>query len=153
MGSAGPDPFEEFVERHGLRIATDDVVAYPRDVLASPNELDRHVLVTLMNPSGNAPPVHSLLVVAASDSRTASARDVMWWLAADSWAYEQAGGDLQRWAATYGYPDDDPATLRLMRLHARQAEALGALMGGEVFAELLGIYQAELSRADDAERG
>jgi hypothetical protein len=151
MGSARTDPFEEFVQRHGLRIKTDDIVAYPRDVLGSPSDLDRHVLVTLAKSIGDVPPVLSLFVVGATDSRTASARDVMWWLSADSWASEQAGGDLQRWSAIYGYQEDDPSTLRLMRLHARQAADLARLMGREPYAELLGIYEAELAKAGRVE--
>jgi hypothetical protein len=110
MGSVRPDPFEQFVARHGLRIITEELAAYPRDILAAPGELDRHVLVTLMGPGTEPGPVHSLFVVGATDTRPASTRDVMWWLSADSWPYERAGSDLHKWAATYGYPADDPAT-------------------------------------------
>jgi hypothetical protein len=146
MGSARLDPFEQFVARHGLRIITEELAAYPRDVLAVPSELDRHVLVILASEAGHPNPVRSLFVVGATDSRPASTRDVMWWLSADSWAYERAGNDLHRWAATYGYPADDPATERLMRLHERQALALSALMGAEAYDQLLALYEGELGR-------
>ena len=144
MGSVRPDPFEQFVAWHGLRIITEELAAYPRDVLAAPGELDRHVLVTLMGPGTEPGPVYSLFVVSATDTRPASTRDVMWWLSADSWACERAGSDLSQWAATYGYPADDPATAALMRLHERQARALSALMGREVYTALLSLYEAEL---------
>jgi hypothetical protein len=147
MGSAHPDPFEQFVASYGLQIITEELAAYPRDVLAAPGELDRHVLVTLASGgSGDQTLVHSLFVVAAADARPASTRDVMWWLSADSWAYERAGHDLDRWAASYGYLADDPATVSLMRLHERQAQALLALMGPEAYAKLLQLYEDELGR-------
>ena len=146
MGSVRPDPFEQFVARHGLRIITEELAVYPRDVLAAPGELDRHVLVTLMGSGTGPDPVHSLFVVSATDTRPASTRDVMWWLSADSWAYERAGSDLHQWAATYGYPADDPATASLMRLHEGQARALSALMGRDAYAALLSLYEAELGR-------
>jgi hypothetical protein len=146
MGSARLDPFEQFVASHGLRVITEELAAYPRDVLAAPSDLDRHVLVTLTSEGGHSAPVRSLFVVSAVDARPASTRDVMWWLAADSWACEQAGNDLPRWAAIYGYPVDDPATVRLMRLHERQALALSALIGAEAYGQLLTLYQGELSR-------
>jgi hypothetical protein len=146
MGSAHPDPFEQFVANHGLRITTEELAAYPRDVLAAPAELDRHVLVTLVSGASDRAPVHSLFVVAPDDTRPASTRDVMWWLSADSWAYERAGHDLDRWAASYGYPADDPTTMWLMQLHARQARALSTLMGSEAYANLLQLYENELGR-------
>lgn len=144
MGSARPDPFEQFVIKHGLLITSEAVVAYPRDVLATPADLDRHMVVTLRNPAGNAPPLVSLFVCGADDARPASNRDIMWWLSADSWALERADWELHRWAATYGYPDADPATLRLMRLHAGQAEALVVLLGRLAYEELLTTYEREL---------
>jgi hypothetical protein len=70
----------------------------------------------------------------------------MWWLSADSWAYERADGDLTRWSAIYGYPPDDAATLRLMRLHERQAHALSMLLGRKAYADLLSVYEAEIQR-------
>jgi hypothetical protein len=146
MGSAHPDPFEQFVASHGLQISTEELAAYPRDVLAAPGELDRHVLVTLASGAGDPAAVHSLFVVAAADTRPATMRDVMWWLSADSWAYERAGHDLHRWAASYGYPADDPATASLMRLHERHARALLALIGPEAYASLLQLYADELGR-------
>lgn len=146
MGSAHPDPFEQFVASHGLQIITEELAAYPRDVLAAPGELDRHVLVTLASGASGPAPVHSLFVVAAADTRPATTRDVMWWLSADSWAYERAGHDLKRWAASYGYPIDDPVTVSLMHLHAHQARALSTLMGPEAYAKLLQLYEDELGR-------
>jgi hypothetical protein len=146
MASGRPDLFEQFVARHGLRITTEDLAAYPRDVRAAPGELDRHVLVSLTTEGEQTRPVHSLFVIGATDERPASVRDVMWWLSADSWAYERAAGDLRQWAASYEYPQDDPATDRLMRLHGRQAEALTTLMGPSAYAELLSLYEAEIQR-------
>jgi hypothetical protein len=144
MGSANTDPFEQFVASYGLQILTEELAAYPRDVLAAPGELDRHVLVTLASGASDPAPVRSLFVVAAADHRPASTRDVMWWLSADSWACERAGHDLDRWAASYGYATDDPATVSLMQLHERQARALSALMGPVAYAALLKLYEEEL---------
>lgn len=144
MSSAHPDPFEQFLANHGLQITTEELAAYPRDVLAPPAELDRHVLVTLASLKGNTAPLHSLFVVAATDTRPASTRDVMWWLAADSWACERARHDLPRWAASYGYSIEDPTTESLMQLHARQARALSALLGTKAYDELLRLYEDEL---------
>jgi hypothetical protein len=110
MGSAHSDPFEQFITNHGLQIVTEELASYPRDVLAPPGDLDRYVLVSLASDAAGAVPVRSLFVVAATDTRPASTRDVMWWLSADSWAWERAGHDLGRWAAGYGYSTDDPAT-------------------------------------------
>jgi hypothetical protein len=146
MRSAHPDPFEQFVANHGLQISTEELAAYPRDVLAAPCELDRQVLVTLKGSNSDLAGVRSLFVIAATDARPASTRDVMWWLSADSWAYERAGGDVNTWAAMYGYPADDNATLRLLRLHERQAEALSMLIGRQAYGELLNLYEAEIQR-------
>ena len=147
MGSARIDPFEQFVASNGLRITTEEIAAFPRDVLAPPDELDRHVLVTLTSAASGPPAVRSVFVVGATDSRPASARDVMWWLSADSWAVERAGNDLHQWAAIYGYPPDDPASLRLMCLHERQARALATLIGREAYTALLQLYEVELRRS------
>lgn len=144
MSSARIDPFEQFVASNGLRIATEELTAYPRDVLAPPCELDRHVLITLTSEANGPGALRSLFVVGATDARPASARDVMWWLSADSWAIERAGSDPHQWAAIYGYPPDDPASLRLMRLHERQALALSTLIGREAYAALLQLYEVEL---------
>jgi hypothetical protein len=145
MVSGRPDPFAQFVEKYGLDVTSEELPSFPRDVAAAPAELERHILVTVSSARGDAAPVRAIFVAEASDSRQPSPRDVLWWMSADSWALEQAGSDLARWAASYGYPDDDPVTLRLMLAHAKQASALAAMLGQASYRELLSIYQRELS--------
>jgi hypothetical protein len=144
MASERPDPFFNFAGKYGLRIATEDLSAAPRDVLAQPEDLERHVLVLLSGVRADAPAVHTLYVSEASDAREVSFRDVLWWLSADSWALEQAGRDYERWSDLYGYASDSPAALRLFRLHARQADSLRLMVGPDGYVELLRLYQEEV---------
>lgn len=145
MASDRPDAFVRFAAHCGLRMSAVDLPAAPRDVLAPPRDLEWHILVTLSRASEVEPPIHTLFVTEASDLRPLSLRDVLWWLSADSWAVEQVARDFHRWSATYRYPDDDPATLRLFRLHVEQAKVLAALLGEPGYQELLAIYESELA--------
>ena len=144
MALERPDPFFNFAGKHGLQIATEDLSAAPRDVLAQPEDLERHILVVLSGARADAPALHALYISEACDAREVSFRDVLWWLAADSWALEQASRDYGRWADVYGYASENPATLRLFRLHTRQADGLSLLVGPEGYADLLGLYQEEV---------
>ena len=146
MAPERPDPFFSFAGKHGLRITTEELSAMPRDVLAQPADLERYVLVVLSGARADAVALHALNVSEACDPREVSFRDALWWLAADSWALEQAARDYARWSEIYGYASENPATLRLFRLHARQADGLQLLVGLEGYGELLGLYQEEVTR-------
>ena len=147
MAPDRPDPFFNFAGKYGLHIVTEDLSAMPRDVIAQPADLERHVLVVLSGARADAPALHALYVSEACDPREVSFRDVLWWLSADSWAVEQAARDYARWSDLYGYASENPATLRLFRLHARQAESLQLLVGLEGYQELLGLYQEEVTNS------
>jgi hypothetical protein len=144
MASDAPDPFVDFAARHQLCVGNQDLIGAPRDVLAPPPDLERHVLVTLSAVRADVSPVRLLFTTEASDPRPVSARDALWWLAGDCWAVERVARDYGRWAETYRYPDDDPATLRLFQLHVAQADALQALMGTEVYSELLELHHQQI---------
>ena len=139
------DRFADFAARHGLHIEQEELAASPRDVVAPPREIESHTLLTLHGPKADAVPLRTLFVSEATDSRPPSVRDALWWLSSDSWAIERAGRDCRMWAATYGYPDADAATVRLFRLHLRQAENLAALLGEDLYRELLALYEREVA--------
>lgn len=145
MASDRPDPFVRFATQRGLQMSAVDLPAAPRDVLAPPCDLEWHTLVTLSRTREEAVSINALFVTQASDPRPPSLRDVLWWLSADSWAVEESDRDLGHWSATYRYPDDDPATLRLFRLHVEQAKALSTLLGETAYRALLAIYEAEVA--------
>ena len=139
-----PDPFELFAAQRGLHIAAEELCAAPRDVLAPPAELERHMLVTLAGPTPDAAPVRMVFVRAATDPRLPTIRDTLWWLASDSWAIEQAKQDYHRWSGLYKYPEPDTAARRLFDLHARQAKALATLLDESGYANLLALYEDQL---------
>ncbi len=139
------DRFADFAARHGLHIEREELAASPRDVVAPPHELESHTLVTLHGPKADAAPVRTLFVSEPTDSRAPSVRDALWWLASDSWAVERAERDCRTWAATYRYPDAEPATARLFRLHVGQADNLAGLLGETLYQELHALYESEVS--------
>jgi hypothetical protein len=139
-----PDPFEQFAARNQLQIAIAEVSAAPRDVLAQPSDLERYLVATLTRASDMASAVRMLFVTDATVRYQPTVRDVLWWLSSDSWAIEQGGREYSRWAATYGYQDDDAAALHLFQLHHTQAIALGTLLGGE-YTTLLALYESEVA--------
>lgn len=145
MASDRPDPFVRFATQRGLQMSAVDLPAAPRDVLAPPSDLEWYTLVTLSRTREKDVSIHALFVTQASDPRPPSMRDVLWWLSADSWAIEQSARDLDHWSATYRYLDDDPATLRLFRLHVEQAKALETILGEAAYRDLLAIYEAEVT--------
>lgn len=147
MAPDRPDPFVSFADKHGIRITTEDLSAAPRDVLAQPADLERHVLVVLSGVRADARALYALHISEGCDPRQISFRDALWWLAADSWALEQAARDYTRWSDVYGYASENPATLRLFHLHTRQADGLQGLVGMEGYRELLGLYQEEVTNS------
>jgi hypothetical protein len=139
-----PDPFELFAAQRELQISAAELCAAPRDVLAPPADLERYVLVTLAEPRQGTATVRTVFVSEAANAKHPTFRDVLWWLASDSWAIERAGRDYLRWAELYKYPDSDTAASRLFELHSTRATALAALLGESHYAELLSLYEREV---------
>ena len=144
MVATPADPFQAFATAIGLQVTTEELSAAPRDVLAPPADQDRYFLITLALPPDTSRAVRTLFVTGSNESPP-STRDVLWWLASDSWAVEEAGRNYQRWATTYRYSADDPAGVRLFRSHANQAGAARALLGEAAYRQLLNLYQAEVA--------
>src|SRR2546426_6286301 len=134
MTSAVSDPFERFAAECELNVSVEAISLAPRDVLASPVDADEYFLVTLTGPRAEAGPIHLLIVVPPTDKRAApTARDALWWLAADAWAIERAEGDIERWASTYDYPLENAATARVFERQVRQTAMLRALLCGNQY--------------------
>lgn len=144
MVATQTDPFQAFAAELGLRVTTEELSAAPRDVLASPADQDRYFLVTVAGPRETAGQVRMLFVTGADESQP-SMRDILWWLASDSWAVEESGRDYARWAAVYRYAADDLVGARLFRMHASQADATRALVGDAAYRRLLRLYQTEVA--------
>ena len=149
MNSNQADPFAQFAARYRLELSTAELAAFPRDVLAAPGDLQAHTLAALSGPSADAESIRVLFITDMSDARPVSLRDVLWWLASDCWAIEQAGRDYARWAAVYGYADTDAATLRLFKRQVDQAETLINVLSQSGYGELLEIYRAEVPASDE----
>jgi len=146
MTSAVSDPFERFASECELRVSVEAISLAPRDVLESPVEADEYFLVTLTGPRAEAGSIHLLIVIPPTDKRAApTARDALWWLAADAWAIERADGDMERWASTYDYPLESAATKRLFERQLRQTSMLRALLCGSQYQQLLELYEGEVS--------
>ena len=146
MMSAVSDPFERFAAECELGVSVEAISVAPRDVVASPADADEYFLVTLTGPRAEAGSIHLLIVIPPTDKRAApTARDALWWLAADAWAIERADGDMKRWAATYEYPPDSAATKRLFERHVRQTSALRTLLCDKHYQRLLELHEREVS--------
>lgn len=144
MTTDRPDPFVQFADRHRVELSMEPLPGIPRDIAAPPRDQEAFVLITCSAARADAEPLRLVFVSSAAEDRAATVRDGLWWLAADSWAVERAGGDFGSWCAIYDYPDDDPATIRLFRLHADQARRLCWMLGEAVYQELLALYASEL---------
>src|SRR5437899_12856479 len=137
MTSAVSDPFERFASECELRVSVEAISLAPRDVLASPVDADEYFLVTLTGPRAEAGSVHLVIVIPPTDKRPApTARDALWWLAADAWAIERADGDIERWASMYDYAVQSAATARVLERHVRQTARLRALLSGSQYQRL-----------------
>lgn len=146
MTSAVSDPFERFAAECELRVSVEAISLAPRDVLASPVDADEYFLVTLTGARAEAGSIHLLIVIPPTDKRAApTARDALWWLAADAWAIERAEGDMKRWAATYDYPLESAATKRLFERQLRQTATLRVILRGGQYQQLLELYEGEVS--------
>lgn len=147
MADDSSDPFAKFATTYGLRISTEELAAFPRDVLAAPADSDRHVLVTVNSHRADSKQLRILFVTEAGDARGPSVRDVLWWLASDAWAIEHARHNYVDWAAMYRYADDDSAGMQRFKMHVRQARALADLLGEDAYASLLELYRAQVAHS------
>ena len=144
--SVSRDPFEAFAKRHGLRIRAESVYSAPRDVLHPPSDSDQAFLITLHRQSRPHDSLSLVYFLPMTEEAPPAVRDVLWWLAADGWAMEEAQNEVAVWANGYGYSIKDQATARLFSAHKRQHAALKRLLGDSQYAELLGLYR-QLSSA------
>jgi hypothetical protein len=139
------DPFERFADECRLRLTAEPLCVAPRDVLAPLDAVEQHFLVELSRQESDAGPVRLIFAVPATERTTPAMRDVLWWLAGDAWALEQADRRLHLWAATYGYPSEEEATAWLFDQCSRQSAALAELLGELDCRRLLALYEAEMA--------
>lgn len=143
MRPSSSDPFERLAAECGLTLAAEALYSAPRDVASPPLEMDQHYLVTLTPASSDAV-IRIVFTTPLSDPATPTVRDILWWLAADAWAVERAGGAFAEWTALHGYPAQDPASARLFSQHVNQASSLAGLIGNDCYSRLLAAYAAEV---------
>ena len=140
-----PDPFARFVDECGLRLTAECLSVAPRDVLTPIAQAEQHFLVTLSRPDVAADPVRLIFVTPLTSSEPPKIRDVLWWAASDAWMLEEGRREIEAWAAVFGYPPDDAATVRLFQHHTGQADALLNLLGESGYRRLLDLYDRESS--------
>src|SRR6266480_2899173 len=127
MMAAVSDPFERFAAECELSVSVEAISVAPRDVVASPADADEYFLVTLTGPRAKSGSIHLLIVIPPTDKRAApTARDALWWLAADAWAIER---------------------------QLRQTATLRALLCGNQYQQLLELYEGEVSASGESHRG
>ncbi|HEX8430972.1 MAG TPA: hypothetical protein VF625_06780 [Longimicrobium sp.] len=143
------EPFQAFAESCNLACSAEIIGIAPRDVLAPLHAVEQHYLVSLTRTGARASEqaLHIVFARPLSESERPSTRDVLWWLAGDAFAVEQATGELIPWALSYGYPPDAPETTRLFELQSKQATQLRALVGDVGYHRLLALYESELTAA------
>jgi hypothetical protein len=107
--------------------------------------MDQHHLVTLRRADGVNDALRLVFSTPLSERGAPSLRDVLWWLVGDARAVDRAGGVLDQWASTHGYPLDDPASVALFVRHVTQASSLKALLGDYRYRALLAAYDAEVA--------
>lgn len=138
------DPFEAFAQRCGLRVRAEPVYSAPRDVLHPPADSDQAFLVTLHRERRPDETLSFVYFLPMTEERPPGIREVLWWLAADGWAIQEAQNELAVWAAGNGYSAEEQATARLFLTHRRQHTALRKLLGDGGHAELLGLHCSEV---------
>ena len=145
MSPLARDVFEKFAKDSDLRVTAEPMYSAPRDVLQPPADSEQCFVVTLYAGRSESESIKLVYVSSLSESHAPCVRDVLWWLAADAWALEQANRTIGDWAASYGYAVDDAATKRLFDIHFRQTATLRDLIGPDAFRRLLALYSAEVS--------
>lgn len=139
-----PDPFEAFARECGLRLRTEELSAAPRDVLAPGVDQDRYYLVTIVGRRADSAEFRTLSVTGAAEAPPTT-RDVLWWLASDSWAVEHSDREYKQWATTLSRAGDAPEDRHLFELHARQADKARALLGDAAYRKLMALYELEVA--------
>lgn len=151
--SAVSDPFERFASECELSVAVEPLSVAPRDVLAPPADADEYFLVTVSGSRAEAGSIHLVIVIPPTEKRASpTARDALWWLAADAWAIERAEGNMERWASMYDYPLQSAATARLFERQLRQTSRLHELLCGNQYRQLLELYEREVSASGEGRR-
>jgi hypothetical protein len=112
--------------------------------LAPLEDVDQHFLVTLSRAGAAEPSVRLVFLAPVTAGSEPSLSEVLWWLAGDAWVLRRGNGELGAWAAVYGYPATEEATIWLFEQATRQAAALAALLGDSDVQRLLAIYEAEV---------
>ena len=139
-----PDAFDQFADECGLRMTAEPLCVAPRDVLAPLEGLDQHFLVSLSRLGVIEATVRLVFLTPVTSRSGPSIRDVLWWMAGDAWVLERADGDINAWAATYGYPSTDEPTVWLFDQASRQSKDLERLLGGADMKRLLALYETEM---------
>jgi hypothetical protein len=145
-----PDPFDGFAEECGLRLTAECLSVAPRDVLAPISQVEQHFLVTLSRQDVDADGVRLIFVTPLTSSDPPQIRDVLWWTASDAWMLEEGKREIDVWAAAFGYPAGDAATVRLFKRQTEQADSLINLLGESQYRRLLDLYGRESSPAEVA---
>ncbi len=145
-----PDPFDGFAEECGLRLTAECLSVAPRDVLAPISQVEQHFLVTLSRQDVDADGVRLIFVTPLTSSAPPQIRDVLWWTASDAWMLEEGKREIDVWAAAFGYPAGDAATVRLFKRQTEQADSLINLLGESQYRRLLDLYGRESSPAEVA---
>ena len=139
------DSFERLAVECGVRISVEELYTAPRDLVGPPADGEQCMLVTLQGMRGGQTPLRFAFHAPLAQTACPTLRDVLWWLASDSWAIEQAGGDKSAWAELHGYPPHDAASTRLYDRHVRIAGELRAILGPQDYERLIALYAAEVS--------
>ncbi|HEV2150470.1 MAG TPA: hypothetical protein VGR37_23925 [Longimicrobiaceae bacterium] len=143
------DPFEQFARDCKLRLLAERLGIAPRDVICPLQEMVQHFLVTLSR-AASASPFRLIFATPAADPAPPAVRDVLWWAASDAWMLEEGKREIRAWAAAYGYPADDPTTVRLFEQQTEQADSLINLLGEFQYRRLLDLYDRESSPSEVA---
>ena len=151
MRPSSSDAFAQFARECGLTLASEPLYSAPRDVAGPPAEMEQQYLVRLSR-SSHPSEVQFVFAEPLARNEPPALRDVLWWLAGDAWAIERAGGSIDKWAATHGYPPRDSATVRLFEQHVTLASSLRALLGADAFSRLLSAYEREVRPPSVRER-
>ena len=144
MPSSLSDPFERIAAECGLQMTAEALYAAPRDVMSPPPESDQHFLITIGREQRESAPLRLIFETPLSEPAGPSIREVLWWLAGDAWAVDQAGGRLDAWASSHGFSPRDVATKRLFERHLCQVAALKTLLGDDEYRRLLSLYSADV---------
>ena len=140
-----PDSFERLAVECGVRIAVEELYTAPRDIMCPPADGEQCLLVTLRGMRGGQTALRFAYLAPLAQGAFPTLRDVLWWLASDSWAIEKTGGDQSAWADLHGFPAHDPASSLLFDRHVRLAGDLRALLGPQDYERLIALYARDVS--------